>query len=91
MLFKKLPPRPRNRILAYIADPSFDAWRQVRDIPVSPGLSLFDVVEKIDRDYSWIDYSHPSSILVARASGFVAKRAQEMDEFDLFPLTQEDP
>ncbi len=90
MLFHRLPPAPRKRILAYIDAPSIEAWRLVRDTIVSPGLTLFDVVEKVDRDFGWFDGSYPSSLLVARASAYVEKRWMEMDEFELSFLT-EDP
>ena len=82
-LFKRLPPAPRKRILAYIEAPTIGAWRQVRETIVSPGLTLFDVVEKIDRDFSWFaGYLYPSAILVARASRYADALAQEAEKID---------
>jgi hypothetical protein len=85
-LFKRLPPVPRNRILAYIAEPGFEAWKAVRDTIVAPGKSLFDIIEEIDRDYTYQgSILFPSGILVARCSDAVEKRFADLEMFDILP------
>jgi hypothetical protein len=85
-LFKRLPPVPRNRILAYISEPGFEAWKEIRDITVAPGMSLFDMVEAMDRDYSFQgSIMFPSGILVAQCSAAVEKRWEDLEVFDILP------
>jgi len=79
-LFKALPRAPRNRILGYIQEPTFVGWTQIRDIPVSHGQTVFDMVDKLDRDYAGM---YPSGILVARTSKLIEQRNEELKAFEL--------
>lgn len=74
-LFVNLPPIPRAKILAYLQEPTLAAWRLVRDIPVSHGQTLFDIVDLLDLCWPG-DY--PSMILIARASKLVERRENDM-------------
>ena len=79
-LFKNLPPVPRQKILAYLQKPSRKAWEEVRDIPVSFGQSLEDVINTLD--FAWGAY-YPSMILVARASRVIDRRNQDLSALEM--------
>lgn len=72
-------------MLAYINAPSYDAWVSVRDTIVSPGESLFNCVEAVDRDFGWFGHFFPSGILVARVSQYVERRHEDRSMFDILP------
>jgi len=75
LLFKRLPPLPRKKILEYIDSPSFAVWVIIRAMVVAPGLSLWDVMDSIDRGWEGM---YPPAILVARASRVVDQRHEDL-------------
>jgi hypothetical protein len=79
-LFKHLPPAPRRKILEYLQEQHFLRWVGIRDIVVSPGLSLYDVIDSIDRNWPG---RYPSAILVARASKVVDQRALDLQALEM--------
>jgi hypothetical protein len=79
-LFLHLPPVPRNKILGYLQEPSLEAWRFVRDIPVSHGQTLQDVVDLVD--ICWPG-DYPSMILIARASKVAARRHEDLQALEM--------
>jgi hypothetical protein len=74
-LFKRLPRLPRRKILEYIDSPSFALWVIVRAMVVAPGLSLWDAMDTLDRNWEGM---YPPAILVARASMVIDQRHEDL-------------
>ena len=96
-LFDKLVPKMRRRILDYIDSPSYEKWKEIRDIMVLPRESLYDVMDEIDMCWPG---KYPSAILVARCSEVVEARLKEpfdilskgpAEVFDILSKELEDP
>jgi hypothetical protein len=70
----------RWKILEYIQDPSYEKWVYIRDILVSPGISLHDITDIIDRDWPG---KYPHAILIARASKMIDRRNKDLEAMEL--------
>jgi hypothetical protein len=79
-LFKTMVPRLRWKILDYLQDQTFEKWMYIRDILVVPGLSLWDIMDTLDRDW---DGMYPHAILVARASKVIDQRNKDLEAMEL--------
>jgi hypothetical protein len=79
-LFKHLPPGPRAKILEYLQDPSLERWKRIRDIDISHGQTLFDMVDMLDISFPG-DY--PSMILIARTSKVAERRNDDLKALEM--------
>lgn len=79
-LFKHMPPVPRNKILGYFQEPSLARWQNIRNIPVSHGQTLQDVVDLVD--ICWPG-DYPSMILIARASKVAERRHEDLQALEM--------
>jgi hypothetical protein len=79
-LFKRLPPVQRGKILGYLQEQSYEKWVYIRDILVSPGVSLYDMVDVLDRDWPGM---YPSAILVARTSQLIDQRNKDLEALEI--------
>ncbi len=81
MLFFRLTPVPRKRLLAYIDAPSYKEWVEIRDMIVAPGLTLLDVIEQVT-NHSY-DVAGPNAIQMAQASRAVDQRWSDLSAMEI--------